>query len=115
MANSCCRASAVKGIRFGRIIYTFGSRWDSWLDAFDMTAQLQGSLSRIGPKDWAIWELPDTDEPASTSEAELGVWIDRGKLIVKLKVEQDRRFPVFLDRLKSRFPGFSSYDQWGGH
>lgn len=88
------------------------SRWGSWSDAFDMTAQLQGSLSRIGSKDWAIWGLPDTGEPPSTSEAELGAWIDRGKLTVKLKVEQDRRFPVFLDRLKSRFPEFSSYDQW---
>jgi len=88
------------------------SRWGSWSDAFDMTTQLQGSLSRIGPKDWAIWGLPDTGEPPSTSEAELGAWIDRGKLTVKLRVEQDRRFPVFLDRLKSRFPEFGSYDQW---
>jgi len=38
-------------------------------------------------------------------------WIDRGNLVVKLRVEQDSRFPLFMDRLKIRFPEFGYYEQ----
>jgi hypothetical protein len=38
--------------------------------------------------------------------------VDRGKLVVKLAVEEDKRFPLFMSRLKVSFPEFKSYDQW---
>lgn len=84
-------------------------RWSGYLD---MAAQIQKSLSCIGPKDWAIWGLPDSGEPPLTSEAGLRIWSDRGKLMVKLMVEKDNRFPLFLSRLKNVFPEFKSYDRW---
>ena len=70
------------------------------------------SLSRISAKDWAIWGLPDAGQPPLTSEAGLRLWIDRGKLVVKLAVEQDKRFPLFIARFKNSFPEFKSYDEW---
>lgn len=38
--------------------------------------------------------------------------MERGKLVVKLVVEQDNQFPLFMARLKILFPEFRSYDQW---
>ncbi len=38
--------------------------------------------------------------------------MDRGKLVVELAVEQDKRFSLFIARLKNSFPEFKSYDQW---
>jgi len=83
-----------------------------WLGYVEITIQLQNSLSHIGPKDWAIWGLPDTGQPPLTSKAGLKIWMDRGKLVIKLAVEQDNGFPPFITRLKTLFPEFKSYDQW---
>jgi len=85
------------------------SKWSEYLD---IVVQLQNSLSHIDPRDWAIWGLPDTGQPPQASEAGFITWIDRGSLVVKLRVEQDNQFPLFMDRLKTRFPEFASYEQW---
>ena len=85
------------------------SKWSEYLD---IVVQLQNSLSHIDPRDWAIWGLPDTGQPPQTSEAGFITWIDRGNLVVKLRVEQDSQFLLFMDRLKTRFPEFASYKQW---
>ena len=78
----------------------------------DLAVQLQSSMTNISTKDWAIWGLPDTGQPPLTSEAGLRIWIGRGKLVVKLVVEQDDRFPLFVTRLKTLFTEFNSYDEW---
>jgi hypothetical protein len=83
-----------------------------WSEYLEIAVQFQNSLSHIDPKDWGIWGLPDTGQPPLTSEAGLRIWLDRGKLVVKLAVEQDNRFPLFMTRLKILFPEFESYDQW---
>ncbi len=83
-----------------------------WSEYIGTAVQLQNSLSHIDPKDWGIWGLPDTGEPPLTSEAGFMTWIDRGNLVVNLRVEQDSQFQFFMDRLKSRFPEFASYEQW---
>lgn len=83
-----------------------------WSEYLELAMQLQNSLSHVEPKDWAIWGLPDTGQPPLTSEAGLKIWIDRGKLVVKLAIEHDNRFPLFMVRLKSLFSEFKSYDQW---
>ena len=81
-------------------------------DYLEIAARLRSSLSEVGPRDWAIWGLPDTGQPPLTSQAELRIWTDRGKLVVKLAVEQDNRFPIFLTRLIAIFPEFKDYDRW---
>jgi len=83
-----------------------------WQENVDLAVQLQSSMSNISAKDWAIWGLPDSGEPPLTSEAGLIIWMDRGKLVVKLAAEQDKCFPLFMTRLKISFPEFKSYDQW---
>ncbi len=83
-----------------------------WSEYLELAMHLQNSISHIDPKDWAIWGLPDTGQPPQTSEAGFMIWIDRGNLVVKLRVEQDSQFPLFMDRLKTRFPEFASYKQW---
>jgi hypothetical protein len=83
-----------------------------WRETIDLAVQLQSSMVNISAKDWAIWGLPDGGEPPLTSEAGFVTWIDRGNLVVKLRVEQDSQFPFFMDRLKTRFPEFASYEQW---
>jgi len=83
-----------------------------WSEYLDMAVQLQNSLSHIAPRDWAIWGLGDSGQPPLTSEAGLIIWMDRGKLVIKLAVEQDKHFPLFMTRLKISFPEFKSYDQW---
>jgi excisionase family DNA binding protein len=83
-----------------------------WSEYLELAMQLQNSLSHVEPKDWAIWGLRDTGQPPLTSEAGLKIWIERGKLVVKLAVEQDKRFPLFMARLKTLFTEFKSYDQW---
>ncbi len=83
-----------------------------WSEYLDMAVQLQNSLSHIAPRDWAIWGLGDSGQPPLTSEAGLIIWMDRGKLVIKLAVEQDKRFTLFMTRLKNSFPEFKSYDEW---
>jgi hypothetical protein len=83
-----------------------------WQENVDLAIRLQNSMSNISAMDWAIWGLLDTGEPPLTSEAGLRVWMERGKLLVALAVEQDKRFPLFMTRLKASFPEFKSYDQW---
>ena len=83
-----------------------------WSEYIGIAVQLQNSLSHIGPKDWGIWGLPDTGEPPLTSEAGFMTWIDRGNLVVNLRVEKDSQFQFFMDRLKTRFLEFASYEQW---
>ncbi len=84
----------------------------SWSEYLELAIQLQNSLSGIGFKDWSIWGLPDTGKPPQTSEAGLRLWIDRGELAVNLSVESDKRFPLFITRLKASFTEFESYDRW---
>ena len=83
-----------------------------WRETIDLAVQLQSSMVNISAKDWAIWGLRDTGQPPLTSEARLKIWIDRGKLGVKLAVEQDNRCPLFMARLKSLFSEFKPYDEW---
>jgi len=83
-----------------------------WQETMDLAVQLQNSMSKISAKDWAIWGLPDTGQPPLTSEAGLRIRMDWGKLVVKLAVEQDKRFPPFMTRLQTSFPEFKAYDQW---
>lgn len=102
------------GSGFKETVTRLESKPGKWSEYLDIALQLQGSLSHIDPRDWAIWGLSDTGQPPLTSEAGLKVWIDRGKVAVKLAVELDKRFPSFLARLKISFPEFESYDQWKG-
>ncbi|MFH0769509.1 MAG: hypothetical protein V1932_08125 [Chloroflexota bacterium] len=83
-----------------------------WQKNVDLAVRLQISVSNISAKDWAIWGLHDAGQPPLTSEAGLILWMDRGKLVVKLAVEQDKRFPLFIAGLKNSFPEFKSYDEW---
>ncbi len=83
-----------------------------WQETMDLAVQLQSSMTNISAKDWAIWGITDTGQPPLTSEAGLKIWIERGKLAVKLAVEQDNRFQLFMTRLKTFFPDFKSYDDW---
>jgi len=83
-----------------------------WQENVDLAIQLQSSMTNISAKDWAIWGLPDAGQPPLTSEAGLRIWMDRGKLVVKLAVEQDKRFPPFMTRLQTSLPEFKAYDQW---
>jgi excisionase family DNA binding protein len=89
-----------------------GDKPASWSEYLELAIQLQNSVSGIGPKDWAIWWLTDTGNPPQTSEAGLRLWEDRGELAVKLSVELDKRFPLFMTRLKASFTEFHSYDRW---
>jgi len=102
----------LKGISLEKSSAQLETKLGKWSEYIEIAVQLQNSLSHIGPKDWGIWGLPDTGQPPLTSEAGLKIWIDRGKLVVKLVVEQDKRFPLFMTRLKVSFPEFASYDQW---
>jgi len=81
-----------------------------WEGLHGIAAQLQSSLSCINPKDWAIWGLPDTGQPPSTSEAGLRIWIDRGKLVVNLALEKNERFPVLMSKLRIAFPELEEFD-----
>ena len=83
-----------------------------WLGYVEIAIQLQNSLSHVGLKDWAIWGLPDTGQPTLTSEAGLKIWMERGKLVLKLAVEQDSQFPLFMSKLKTAFPEFKHYNRW---
>ena len=83
-----------------------------WLGCVEIAIQLQNSLSHVSLKDWAIWGLPDSGDPTLTSEARLKIWMERGELVVKLAVEQENRFPLFMSKLKTAFPEFNDYDQW---
>ena len=83
-----------------------------WLGYVEIAIQLQNSLSHVGLKDWAIWGLPDTGQPPLTSEAGLKIWMERGELVLKLAVEQDSQFPLFMSKLKTAFPEFKHYNQW---
>ena len=76
-----------------------------WNDDIDLAVQFQSDMVNISPKDSAIWELRD-------SEAGLRTRIERGKLKVKLSVEQDNRFSLFLAKLMTNFPEFQSYTEW---
>lgn len=96
-------------LRHYRQDYLFRLRW---VEDMDLAVRLKRSISNINAKDWAIWGLPDTGELPLTSEAELKIWVDRGKLMIKLGVEKDPRFSPFLSRLKNAFPAFVEYDKW---
>jgi hypothetical protein len=82
----------------------------AWDGLHSIAAQLQSRLSRIDPKDWAIWGLRDTGQPPLTSEAGLRVWTDRGILLVNLAIENDERFPVLMSKLRTAFPELRDYD-----
>lgn len=96
-------------LRHYRQDYLFQLRW---VEDIDLAVRLEKSISNINAKDWAIWGLLDRGEPPLTSEAGLKIWVDRGKLMIKLAVEQEPRFPPFLSRLKVAFPVFEEYDKW---
>ena len=81
-----------------------------WDGLHGIATQLQYTLSNIGPRDWAIWGLPDTGQPPMTSEAGLIVWTDRGKLVVTLAIENDERFPLLMSKLRMAFPELGEYD-----
>jgi len=83
-----------------------------WLGYVEIAIQLQNSLSHVGLKDWAIWGLRDRGESPLTSEAALRIWMERGKLVLKLAVEQDSQFPLFMAKLKTAFPEFKHCNQW---
>jgi hypothetical protein len=102
----------LKGLSSGKVITRSETKPGRWSDVADIAAQFQHSLSRIDPKDWAIWGIPDTGQPPLTSEAGLKIWMDRGKLVANLVVEQDHRFPLFLTRLKTSFPEFKKFNKW---
>jgi excisionase family DNA binding protein len=84
----------------------------AWADMLDLATQFRDALSYIGPKDWAIWGLPDTGQPPLTSQAGLRIWTDRGEPQVELTLEKDHRFPLFISRLKGTFSEFKNYDRW---
>lgn len=102
----------LKGLSSGKVITRSETKPGRWSDVADIAAQFQHSLSRIDPKDWAIWGIPDTGQPPLTSEAGLQIWTDRGKPVANLAVERDRRFPLFLSRLKTSFPEFKKFNKW---
>lgn len=102
----------LKGLGSGKVSPGSETRLGRWLDIVEIAAQFERSLSRIDPKDWAIWGLPDTGQPPLTSEAGLKIWTDRGQLVVNMVVEQDYGFLPFMVRLKGTFTGFDRYDEW---
>lgn len=102
----------LKGLGPGKTGTQLETKPGKWSEYLDIAVQLQSSLSHIDPRDWGIWGLPDTGRPPLTSEVGLRIWLDRGKLVIKLAVEQDNCFPLFMTRLKISFPEFKSYDQW---
>jgi len=102
----------LKGTSLEKSSAQLDTKPSKWSEYLELAIQLQNSLSHVETKDRAIWGLPDTGEPPLTSEAGLRIWIDRGKLVVKLVVEQDKRFPLFMARLKNLFSEFNSYDEW---
>lgn len=81
-----------------------------WEELYGIAGQLRDSLSRINPKDWAIWELPDTGRPPMTSETGLRIWTDRGRLRVDLALQKDERFPVLMSKLRMASPELGEYD-----
>ena len=115
--NSAWRISAnelqrLKGTSLEKSSAQLDTKPSKWSEYLELAMHLQNSISHIDPRDWAVWGLPDTGQPPQTSEAGFMTWIDRGNLVVKLRVEQDSQFPLFMDRLKTRLPEFASYKQW---
>jgi len=108
-ANELQRLKGASLEKPGAQLETELGKWSGYLE---LATQLQNSLSHVDTKDWAIWGLPDAGQPPLTSEAGLKIWMERGKLVVKLAVEQDKRFPLFMARLKTLFPESKSYDEW---
>jgi len=102
----------LKGTSLEKSSAQLDTKAGKWSEYLELAMQLQNSLSHVESKDWAIWGLRDTGQPPLTSEAGLKIWMERGKLVVKLAVEQDNRFPLFMARLKSLFSEFKPYDQW---
>ena len=102
----------LKGTTLEKSSAQLGTKPGKWSEYLELAMQLQSSLSHVGLKDWAIWGLPDSGEPPLTSEARLKIWMERGGLVVKLEVEQERRFPLFMSKLKTAFPEFKGYAQW---
>lgn len=73
------------------------------LEGFQSLAtRLQDALSRISAKDLAIW----------SASSILTTWTDRGKWIIRLFVEQDKRFPLFLIQMQVTYPKFKDFITW---
>ena len=102
----------LKGINLEKSSTQMETKLGKWSEYIEIAMQLQNSLSHIDPKDWGIWGLPDNGRPPLTSEARLKIWIDRGKPVIKLAVEQERWFTLFMSNLESAFPEFKGYAQW---
>jgi len=100
------------GFRSGKTGTQLEAKSAGWADMLDIAVQLEGSLSRIDPKDWAVWGLPDTGQRPLTSQAGLRTWLYRGQVQVDLAIEKDRRFPLFMSRLRFAFPEFQDYAKW---
>ena len=81
-------------------------------ETMDLAVRLRSSMSNISAKDWSICGLADTGSSPQISEAGLTLGKDRGELMVKLSVEMDQSFPLFMARLKAFLPESGSYDRW---
>ncbi len=81
-------------------------------ETMDLAVRLRSSMSNISAKDWSICGLADTGSSPQISEAGLSLGMDRGELMVKLSVEMDQSFPLFMARLKAFLSESGSYDRW---
>jgi excisionase family DNA binding protein len=102
----------LKGTSLGKSGVQPENKSASWSEYLDLAIQFRNILSSVGPKDWSICGLVDAVSSPRTSEAGLCLGIDQGRLVVKLSVESDKYFPLFLDKLKESFAKFEAYDQW---
>jgi len=102
----------LKGLSSGNSGIPAEDKSDKWSKYIDLALWFQDTLSNIGPKDWAICGLVDAVSSDRTSEAGVSLGVDGGKLVVKLSVESDKYFPLFMIKLKASFTGFESYDGW---
>ncbi len=86
---------------------------------YDVAVRLDLAFSRLSAKDWAVWELPEApwlpyrpNAPSEESPAELRAGIERGKLWVRLLVEEDKRFPLLLMQLQGITSEFATFEEW---
>ena len=93
---------------------------EEWEEFIDLIEWFNDSLSRIGIKDWVVWNFHDApwpifDVPSTDKHpAELDAESVYGGLKVGLKIEKkdESRFRRLLLHLKRRYPEFKKFEEW---
>jgi hypothetical protein len=84
----------------------------------ELGARFKRELSCVNVKDYAVWQLlgapwlSSTPDSSTQFSSVLNIRMDRGKLMVNLKVEEDERFLLLLEWLKRLCPEFGNFQQW---